>query len=129
VGRWRFERQRFELAGGADLDAMEAKLRGAPDKERTVLKLHLTGTLTLAQAARLESMLEEARELFAAIEDPERHKDLAVIPEDEDFGGLEVAGFARAALDSLRAAAGGGDGAPAARGALALFLRLARKTP
>ncbi len=127
VGTWRFERKRFDLANDADLDLLEAWLKGAADKERTVLKLGFTGTLTLRGAVRLESILDEARDLFAAIEDPERHKDLAVIPEDEDFSGLEVSGFARAALDSLRArAAGGGPDAVAARGALSLLVRLVR---
>jgi DNA repair exonuclease SbcCD nuclease subunit len=127
VGTWRFERKRFDLASDADVDLLEAWLKGAADKERTVLKLGFTGTLTLRGAVRLESILDEARDLFAAIEDPERHKDLAVIPEDEDFSGLEVSGFARVALDSLRArATGGGPDAVAARGALSLLVRLVK---
>lgn len=130
TGTWRFARRHFDVASEADLGVLEAWLRDATTKERTIIKLGLAGTLTLRSAARLEAMIEDARDLFAAIEDPERHRNLVVLPDDEDFSGVEVSGFARAALDSLRARAGSsGAEAVAARGALALLVRLARGAP
>ncbi len=125
IGTWRFERQRFDVSSDADLGALEVWLQSAESKDRTILKLVLAGTLTLRNAARLEAILEDAKEVFAAIEDPERHRDIAIVPDDEDFSGLAVSGFARAALDSLRTqATAGGAEAAAARGALGLMLRL-----
>jgi DNA repair exonuclease SbcCD nuclease subunit len=127
TGTWRFERRRFDVSGAAELEVLERWLADFPDKERTVVKLGLAGSLTLRGAARLESIIAQAKDLFAAIEDPERHRDIAVLPDDDDFSGLDVSGFARAALDALRArAAAGGAEAEAARGALALLVRLAR---
>jgi len=127
TGTWRFERRHFDVAGEADLAGLEGWLQSLTPKERTVVKLSLAGTLTLRSAARLESIIALAKDVFAAIEDPERHRDIAVLPDDEDFSGVEVAGFARAALDALRArAAGSGPDAAGARGALALLVRLAR---
>lgn len=130
TGTWRFERRHFDVASDADLDVLDLWLRDAADKDRTVVKLGLAGTLTLRGAARLEAIIEKAKDLFAAIEDPERHRDITVLPDDEDFSGLELSGFARSALDALRArATAGGVDSEAARGALGLLVRLARGAP
>lgn len=129
TGSWRFQREAWSVDGDLDLERLRARLDDEPQKDRRVLKLDLTGTLSLRQASALEELLEEARSLYAAIECEERHRDIAVLPDDEDFSSLNLSGFARAALDRLRSAASGPSGGPAraARDALQLLVRLCRR--
>jgi len=129
IGRWRFVRAARELSADADLEDLAQWLEERPDKERTVLELRLEGTLRVAQRVRLDAVLEHARDLFAALELSARHSDLVVVADDDDFRDLELAGFARDAVATLRArAAGGGEEAEAAREALGLLVRLAGRS-
>jgi DNA repair exonuclease SbcCD nuclease subunit len=125
IGTWRFVRRRgLRLDGAADLDALEAWLQGLPAKERTALRIECAGALDLRAAARLDALLEHARDLFAGLE--LWNPDLAVLPADADFEDLALSGFAERALARLRAQArAGGEGAGTARDALALLVRLA----
>ena len=93
---------------------------------RAVVKLALEGTLDLQQVARLDALLAERSLRFAALEHPERHRDIAVWVSDQDVEALELSGYAAAARDALsgRARAGGED-AQTATDALSLLLRLA----
>ena len=126
IGAWRFRTETRDLMNDADLDAFARLLREADAKDRTVLRLVLRGSLTLRQHAKLEALLDETRDLFAAVDVWRRHTDLAVVADDGDFAGLQLAGFAQAALQRLRAQAQGADAAAAtARDALALLVRLA----
>jgi DNA repair exonuclease SbcCD nuclease subunit len=118
VGRWHFEKRKWPLAGQADMDALGLWLDGLPEKDSTVVKLRLKGTLGLGERAALDRMLAEARDVFAGIE---RRDDLAIAPGDADLGRLGLGGFARATLDDLAARAGD----EAASDALALLYRLA----
>ncbi len=129
VGHWHFVAERVELETDDDLDALETLLDGLPDKERTALKLSLVGTLSLRRKAALDALLERSRDVFGALEIWERHTELVVRPDDDDFSDLDLAGFARDALDELRAAADGDD-APArtARDALGLLVRFAGRS-
>ena len=127
VGRWTFHREEFELLSDDDLAGVEKRLAGFPDKLRTVAKLGFRGTLTLRQRARLDDILDAARDLLAAVVEWERVSEIAIRPDADDLAGLELDGFARRAAESLRArAAAGGPAAEDARGALSLLFRLAR---
>lgn len=124
VGTWRFALHHAELDGAAGLAELEAWLRERPDKDRTIAKLALRGTIPLGASARLDALLEEQAHVFAAIEQWERHTELVVRPDDDDFADLAVGGFAHASLERLRAAAaGGGPDGEAATDALALLVR------
>lgn len=126
VGAWRFEDRAFDVDGDADLDALEQALDALPDRERTIVRIVLRGTLTLTQKARLDALLDRARDVFAGVDRWDRHTDLAVRPDDTDFADLDVSGFASEAVEALRAqAAGSGPDAATAQDALALLLRLA----
>jgi len=127
IATWRFERHRsIPLASAADLEALEVTLAALPDKGRTILRLDFEGTLDLRGMARLEALLEHARDLFACIDIWEPDNDLAVLPADADFDALGLSGFAARATARLRAqATGAGEAADAARDALALLVRLA----
>lgn len=124
VGAWRFERRSVDLTTSEDVEALDRMLRDIEDKSRVVLKLALVGQLTLSAKARLDEVLEQARGAFAAIEEWDIRSDLAVLPNEADLASLDVAGFARDALDDLVGAAAAGN--EAARDALSLFHRLAR---
>ncbi|MBA2317446.1 MAG: DNA repair exonuclease [Euzebyales bacterium] len=125
VGTWRFVRHHTDLAGSADLDELEAWLAGQPGKDRTVLRLSFVGTLPLRDAARLDALLADAADLFAAAGTWDNYSDLAVLPDDADFADLDLGGFARDTADELRTLASrAGRDAGTARGALALLYRL-----
>lgn len=128
VGKWTFHREEFELLSDDDLAGVEKRLAAFPDKLRTVAKLGFRGTLTLRQRARLDAILDGARDLLAAVVEWERVSEIAIRPDADDLAGLDLDGFARRAAESLRtrAAAGGAD-AEDARGALSLLFRLSRR--
>ncbi len=126
VGTWRFARERFDLDGPDGIDTLGAWLDALAPKDRTIVKLTLVGTVSLSANARLEALLEHQRDLFAAIEQWERHMELVVRPDDDDFADLSLTGFAAQALASLRAeSADTGHESDAARDALALLVRFA----
>jgi DNA repair exonuclease SbcCD nuclease subunit len=127
VGTWQFVRQDFDVTGPEDCDKVEHFLEDISDKARTIVKLSLVGQLSLADMDRLEAILDHASDLLGALERWERRCDLVVLPDDDDFGGLGLSGFAAAGLDDLREmGAGPGDDALTARDALGLLYRLAR---
>ena len=127
VGSWRFVDERFELAGDVDLDALAAWLEGQPSKDRTVVRLSLRGSISLSQDARLQRLIDEAREVFGGFEDWDLSGNLIVRPDDDDFTDVVLTGFAQKAVDRLRVAAtSDGPEARAARDALSLLVRLAQ---
>ncbi len=117
IGRWRFVRREFTLNGAADLEQAEAEISALESKETTILKADLVGSLTLAERARLDGMLDRARDLLAAVE--ERDGDLVLRPDEILAGDLGLSGFARATAEEL--ASHPGD--PVARDALQLLYR------
>ena len=127
VGVWRFVRREWELSGDRDIERLAHWLGGLADKERTILKLALVGQVSLAQKARLDSLLDDHTDPFAALETWERRSDLAVLPDDADVDDLGLSGFAAETLDDLRGLAAASDEGRAvvAQDALALLHRLA----
>jgi DNA repair exonuclease SbcCD nuclease subunit len=126
VGSWRFAQPEPSLLDGpADLDAFAEQLDAFEAKERTVLRLELEGRLDLRGAARLEALLERARDLFAGVD--VRDAALRVAAQEEDLAELGLSGFAARASQRLREAAETGDAT--ARDALALLVRLADSGP
>ena len=128
VGTWRFVRRDFDVTGPEDCLKVEHFLDEISDKARTIVKLSLVGQLSLADMDRLELALAHASDLLGALERWERRSDLVALPDDDDFSGLGLSGFAAAGLEDLRGlgAGAGGDDALTARDALGLLYRLAR---
>jgi DNA repair exonuclease SbcCD nuclease subunit len=128
IGQWRFfERRRVDLNTIDDVEALWKWLEEVENKERTVVRLHLVGSLTLSLHGSLQDCLLAARDVFGAFE--AWQDDLLVLPDDGDFADLGFSGFAGVAVQRLRSKiAQGGDEGAAARDALMLLLRLARGT-
>jgi len=125
VGTWEFVQYDAEVSGEADLDVLDAFLDGLPNKARTMVRLGLVGQLSLAEKARLDSMLAHHADLLGCLETWGRRIDLIVLPTEADYGDLELTGFAQTALTDLREQAeSNADGNEVARDALALLVRL-----
>ena len=125
VGTWRFVLEHFDVTARVDCDRVEAFLEGIADKPRTIVKLALVGQLSLADKAHLDDVLEHHRDLLGALEEWDRHSELVVLPDDQDFDLLQLRGFARDASADLSARAAGSEAdAATARDALGLLYRL-----
>jgi hypothetical protein len=126
VGRWRFVTLRRGVDSSRDIADLDLNLDLMPEKDRTVVRIGLTGSLTVTEKAALDACLDKYARLFAALSLWDKQSDIAVAPADGEFDNLGIGGFAAAAVDELvTAARSGGDDADDARSALALLLRLA----
>jgi DNA repair exonuclease SbcCD nuclease subunit len=127
VGRWRFLTLRRQVDTSRDVVDLDLNLDQLAGKDRTVVRLALTGSLTITDRAALEVCLDKYARVFAGLDCWESHTDLAVIPADGEFSDLGIGGFAAAAVDDLVAMARGEDAERAddAQAALGLLLRLA----
>ena len=125
VSDWQFVDRDWDINSAADVAAFRAWLDGFPLPERTVLQFGFTGTVSVADHAALVEARAHAESLFAGVRYHARTSDLAVMPEKTDADAVGLAGYERAAWDTLSAQAASGDSI--ARDALALFFRLARE--
>ena len=132
VGRWRFVNLQRQVDNSRDIADLDINLDQLADKERTVVRLALTGSLTVTDRAALDGCVDKYSRLFASMYLRRRHSHLAVIPADGEFDDLGIGGFAAAAVAELVEAARAGDGAGGqdaqaahdAQAALGLLLRL-----
>ncbi|MGX9787190.1 metallophosphoesterase family protein [Mycobacterium sp. MMS18-G62] len=125
VGTWRFISLHRSVDNSRDVADLDINLDLMPDKERTVVRLGLSGSLTVTNKATLDACLDKYARLFAALVPWDKRTDIAVIPADGEFDDLGIGGFAASAVDELVATARSeGDDADDARAALALLLRL-----
>ncbi|GAB3036030.1 metallophosphoesterase family protein [Mycobacterium bourgelatii] len=126
IGRWRFVTLTREVDNNREIADLDVNLDQMSDKERTVVRLALTGSLSVTDRAALDALLDKYARLFAWLCIWESHSDLAVIPADGEFKDLGIGGFAASAVDELveTARAGDNESAEDAQAALALLLRL-----
>ncbi|MBB2993386.1 DNA repair exonuclease SbcCD nuclease subunit [Mycolicibacterium iranicum] len=125
IGAWRFMSLKHTVDNNRDVADLDINLDQMPDKERTVIRLGLTGSLTVTDRAALDACLDRYARLFAALVPWDKQTDLAVMPADGEFDDLGIGGFAAAAVDELvNTARAAGEDAEDARAALALLLRL-----
>lgn len=128
IGDWKFMSLRHAVDNSRDVADLDINLDQMPDKERTVIRLGLTGSLTVTDRAALDTCLDRYARLFAALVPWDKQTDIAVLPADGEFDDLGIGGFAAAAVDELVATARStGDDADDARAALALLLRLTER--
>ncbi|BBX95632.1 metallophosphoesterase family protein [Mycobacterium lacus] len=126
VGHWRFITLHHQVDTSRDITDLGLNLDLMTEKDRAVVRLALTGSLSVTDRAALDACLDKYARLFAWLGLWERHTDLAVMPADGEFSDLGIGGFAAAAVDELVATARAGDNESAvdAHAALALLLRL-----
>lgn len=126
VGTWRFVTLRRPVDDSRDIADLDLNLDLLPDKDRTVARLALTGTLTVTERAALDACLDKYSRLFAWVGLWDKQSDIAVVPADHEFSDLGFGGFAASAVDELVAAARDeqSESAEDAQAALALLLRL-----
>lgn len=126
VGRWRFVTLRHQLDDGRGVVDLNINLDMMPEKDRTVVRLVLTGALSVTDRAALDACLDRHSRLFAGLGLWERHCALATVPADGEFCDLGLGGFAASAVQELvDTARSEGEQAHDAQAALALLLRLA----
>lgn len=125
VATWAFHDLELVLEGDEPLDALDALLGGLRARQRAVVRLALSGSLPLADHARLETLLHSHRSVLASLELWDRNTSVSVREEATDLAGLEAAGLSGYALAAARelmaTATGGGDGAATAQQALVLL--------
>ena len=126
IGKWRFiERRGVDLNSCHEVEMLRKWLEELGDKECSVVRLHLVGSLTLSFHSMLQNHLLEASDLFGALD--ARQDDLLVVPDDADFADLGFSGFADGTVQRLRSKiAESGEESATARESLMLLLRLAR---
>ncbi len=125
VGTWRFLSLRRGVDDSRDVADLDINLDLMPDKDRTVIRLGLAGSMTVTDKAALDLCLDRYARLFAALIPWDRHTDIAVMPADGEFDDLGIGGFAASAVQELVSTArSSGEDAEDARAALALLLRL-----
>ncbi len=126
IAQWKFHTFEFDLRNTDDIDRLESTLSDLGDKSVSIVQLVLVGQLSLGDKVRLDALLEHFSDLFASLNTWERHSDLVVLPDDEDFTSLGLSGFAREALDDLvELATEDGEEVATAQEALGLLYRLA----
>ena len=109
VGHWRFVTLQHQVDTNRDIADLDLNLDQMSEKERTVVRLALTGSLTVTDRAALDACLDRYARLFAWLGLWDRHTDLAVVPADGEFTDLGIGGFAAAAVEELVATARAGD--------------------
>lgn len=126
IATWIFAEIEYELDSDEALGLFGEELDRMRTKDRTILRLRLTGTINLHQAAQLDELLERMGDLFAGIDRVDAARPLVTVPDDMDFEDLGLGGFAQAAVERLEEQARGhGEPADDARRALRLLRRLA----
>lgn len=123
VGTWSFLAPERHLNNSADVTDLDRWLLDLPNKDRTVVKHRLVGSISITDKARLDDMLAAHSDVFASLYPHLRRTDLAVLPDDHDFADLGLSGFVATAARELVGAAAGN---PAAQDALSLLYRLVR---
>ena len=125
VGEWSFLEWERNLLSTDDIDALSSELKMLSNKERTALRLKLSGTLTLTGKGKLSDLILNSEDLLGSLDVQE--SELAVIADNTDFRDLNFSGFVDATVQRLRdKVAAGGDEGMVEREALMLLMSLQR---
>ena len=111
----------FELDSDEEIEALREALEAVPDKARTLLELHLVGTLDIGQRTRLDAEVlgpVSDRMRFLRLRDEGLH----TVVRDEDLAELDAEGWVSDVVDALRE-----DTTEAGQRALRLLYRLHRE--
>jgi DNA repair exonuclease len=100
IGQWSFIEEFVDLNTNDDVESLRKKLEDIPNRERSVVKLVLKGSLTLSLHGVLQNHILAAKDVLAGSVINE--DDLLVIPNDTDFTNLGFSGFADATVKDRR---------------------------
>ena len=125
TGIWTFDALGWEVTDADDVAEVIDQLRAYPDKDRTVIKYALTGTLGLEATRTLERELAALEPVFAALYERDRLMDLHLEPGEEELDNLPLTGYASQAMHQLVGEAAQGD--PTARDAVNLLFRFSQE--
>lgn len=98
--RWH-EPEPFILHGAEDLDRLEAWFAGLTPRASTLVRLHLTGALHVAERNRLDALLEQQEAEFLLLHIPTF--EVRTVIDDDDLSAIEAPGFLGETLAKLLA--------------------------
>lgn len=102
VAGTRWLRERFEFHDDADVARLAAWLQALPQKSATLLRLELTGSLSLQARDRLDQLLQDSGEALAHLRLRDQH--LQVAPTDTELDALcSEPGYLSRAVQRLQA--------------------------
>jgi DNA repair exonuclease SbcCD nuclease subunit len=101
VGQWKFiEKPHVDINTDEDIHTLRKTLEALEQKEQTVIKLKLVGSISLSQESILQKSLETVRQVFGSFQ--LKDDELLVLPDDTDFSELGFVGFAEATAKQLK---------------------------
>jgi len=84
VGQWKFiDKDRIDINSSEDIETLRKMVESLDQKERTVIKLNLVGSISLSQEAILRQTVDTISEVFASFQ--LRDDGLLLLPDDADF--------------------------------------------
>lgn len=125
VGAWTFDALHWDVVDQGDVERLLAQLSEYENKERTVIKYSIRGTLGLEATRKLEQGIDGLRPVFAALNERPRLMDLHLEPGEDELAALPLTGFAASAMAELAEDAKDRD--PVARDAVNLLFRLSQE--
>jgi len=124
---WQFVKKDFLINSDADISTIESYLSSLANKDKTVVRLGLRGTVSAEGRAKLDEMLDNFGDLYASIEEWEKDCDLVVSFGEEGIAALGLHGFAEETMKRLvEESKATGTAGKVASDAVALLHRLAR---
>ncbi len=109
TGTWDIRSLSRDLNSADDVDGLLAELVGTSCKEKVVLKLALSGALSLADYTRLYESLEAVGTTFAGLLHWDGHTDLVISQDDEQWADMDISGYVNGAAQEIREAMNEGD--------------------
>jgi DNA repair exonuclease SbcCD nuclease subunit len=104
VGRYRWQSLEDTLGGDEDLPIFEARLRALPDPSRTLLRLVVRGTLSLAGYADYEERLKGIGASFFSLS--VKQDELTTVPTTADLESIDFDGVLSQVAHRLKSQAG-----------------------
>jgi len=125
IGEWEFRRVEISASGRDLVRAVKSEIDRTGDRGRRAVRFVLEGTVSLAERAEIDQLIDEAGDLYGSIGLSKRSGNLAVVADDEDLEKLHLGGYGDAAVAELvEMSRNGGEEAEDALLALRTLFRL-----
>lgn len=103
-GSWIMEKLVCQLTCSEDIEQLGQLLQVYPDQLRTILRIALTGTLTLSQQQQVTALLEKLAPGFAAVSTWERQQDLQLLASEAELEELALTPYLKQTVTKLQEA-------------------------